>query len=105
MYGNVKFQFAKMLFNRVVCFGVLIQVTKSTLVSQTSGMETFKQCLISTPISFGHCLGVGALSKLQSIDNNPEFNVVDGVSFTKDEQQVRESYNFMDRDPGDFRQV
>ncbi|XP_031349245.1 uncharacterized protein LOC116175309 [Photinus pyralis] len=68
-------------------------------------LDSFNQCLISTPTSFGYCLGIGALSKLQSIDNNPEYDVVDGVTFAKDEQEVRESYNFLNRDPGDFRTI
>ncbi|KAK5644798.1 hypothetical protein RI129_006098 [Pyrocoelia pectoralis] len=68
-------------------------------------LDSFNQCLISTPTSFGYCLGIGALSKLQSIDNNPEFDVVDGVTFAKDEQEVRENSNFLNRDPGDLRTI
>lgn len=67
--------------------------------------DPFRQCLISTPgTSFSYCLGVGAISKLRSLDADPEFDIVDGVTFARDEQQQpREGYNFVDRDPGDFR--
>lgn len=67
--------------------------------------DPFKQCLISTPgTSLGYCLGVGAISTLRSLDADPEFDIVDGVTFAKDEQQQpREGYNFVDRDPGDYR--
>lgn len=69
--------------------------------------DPFRQCLISTPggtTSLSYCLGVGAISKLRSLDADREFDIVDGVTFAKDEQQQpREDYNFVDKDPGDFR--
>lgn len=67
--------------------------------------DPFRQCLISTPgTSLGYCIGVGAISKLRSLDADQEFDIVDGVTFAKDEQQQpREGYNFVDRDPGDYR--
>lgn len=66
--------------------------------------DMFRQCLISRPsASFGYCLGVGAISKLQNWDNDPKFDIVDGISFSRDAQQYREAYNFVDRDPGDLR--
>ncbi|KAK4875563.1 hypothetical protein RN001_011985 [Aquatica leii] len=76
-----------------------MRLTEATLV------DSFNQCLIETPTSLGYCLGVGALSKLQSIDNDPEYDFVDGVTFARDEQQVRENYNFLDRNPADFRTI
>lgn len=77
-----------------------------TIISIVSAQEEdkFKQCLLTRPSgSLGYCLGVGAISKLENWDNNPEFDIVDGVTFTKDEQQYREAYNYIDRDPSDLR--
>lgn len=66
--------------------------------------DPFRQCLMSdSQASLGYCLGVGAINKLQSFDADPEFDIVDGVTFARDEKQFREAYSFVDRDPGDFR--
>lgn len=64
---------------------------------------SFEQCLLSQPSSFATCFGVGALSQLQSIDNDPAYDIVDGVTFYRDEQQPRDTSIFLERDPGNFR--
>ena len=78
---------------------------KCTMVKRQSTIEdTFRQCLITRPqVTMGYCMGVGAISKLQSLDSDPEFDIVDGVTLTRDSQQLREAYNFVDRDPSDFK--
>lgn len=53
--------------------------------------------------SLGYCLGVGAVEKLRGMDADPEFDVVDGVTFCKDEEEFREGTGFVDASPGDFR--
>lgn len=66
---------------------------------------SFEQCLVSKPGSFGTCLGVGALSQLQSIDEDPAYSVVDGITLLRDEQLPRNFGNFLERDPTNFRCV
>lgn len=91
------------MFVLFVCFFAVIKNSGCTVTKSTSE-ETFKQCLVSQPsASLGYCLGVGAISKLQTWDNDPQFDVIDGVTFSRDDQQYREAYNFIDRDPSDFR--
>lgn len=84
--------------------GVLIFcfVTYCDTVNVTPNPQySFEQCLI-TKTSLGYCVGVTALNKLQSIDNDPVFDIVDGVSFIRDEQRPRTASNFLERDPHDF---
>lgn len=82
----------------VVCLSILITI------SIASTEDTFRQCLITRPsATLGYCLGAGAISTLQNWDNDSKFDIVDGVSFTRDEQQYREAYNYVDRDPSDLR--
>lgn len=51
------------------------------------------------------CAGLAALNKLQSIQNDPSFNLVDGVTLLKDEHLTRgiDGNPFAGRDPSDFR--
>lgn len=87
-------------------FLVVAVFTVPTMSLQDTSEDMFRQCLISRPsASLGYCLGVGTISKLQNWENDPKFDVVDGVTFARDEQQFREAYNFVDRDPSDFRWV
>lgn len=73
-------------------------------LAKDSAKESFKDCLIAKPTeSLGYCLGVGALTELQILENDPEFSVVDGVTLFKDEQQYRDAYNFVESDPGNWR--
>lgn len=66
--------------------------------------ETFRYCLLSQSRgTLGHCFGVGAMNKLQSLDNSPEFDLVDGVTLTKDAREFREAYNFAEGDPTSLR--
>ncbi|CAG9817466.1 unnamed protein product [Phaedon cochleariae] len=68
--------------------------------------ETLRQCLVSqVGGGLGQCLGVGAISKLQSLDADPEFDLVDGVTLTRDGQEYREAHNFADADPSSFRTI
>lgn len=78
---------------------------KCNSVNHPSIEDSFRQCLISQPsVTLGHCLGVGAISRLQSLDSHQEFNLIDGFTLSRDGQEYREaSYNFAERDPSDFR--
>ncbi|KAJ3626079.1 hypothetical protein MTP99_016603 [Tenebrio molitor] len=81
---------------------VLVSVCNS--VNHPSVEESFRQCLIAQPsATFGHCFGVGAISKLQSLDVDHEFDLIDGVTLSRSQQEYREAYNFAERDPADFR--
>lgn len=73
------------------------------MVQQPSISDTFKQCLISQPTgSLTQCIGMTAISKLQSVDNQPEFDVVDGFTLVKDNnQEYRDAPSY--GDPTDFR--
>lgn len=64
-------------------------------------MYSFDQCIVSKS-ALGYCVGASALNKLQSIDNDPAYDVVDGLSFIRDEQRPRTLNNFLERDPGDY---
>lgn len=78
---------------------------KCTVVPPSAG-DSFKQCLITMPSgSFGYCLGVGAISKLRNWDDSPEFDIVDGLTLSRDGKQYREEYNYVERDPNDLRWV
>lgn len=77
---------------------------KGSAVDTPSLEESFRQCLVSRPANgFGYCMGVGAITKLQNMDGDPEFDLVDGITLTRDQQQFREVHNFADTDPSDFR--
>lgn len=74
------------------------------LAAATSSEDAFRRCLVGTPQgSLGYCLGVGAVEKLRGMDADPDFDVVDGVTFARNEEQFREGAGFVDLDPGDFR--
>ncbi|KAL3268025.1 hypothetical protein HHI36_007158 [Cryptolaemus montrouzieri] len=78
------------------------------MVNPPSVEHTFRQCLISTSVAtggVGHCLGMGLINKLQSWDSEPEFDLVDGVTLTKDPKEYRESFSFSDSDPSSFRSI
>ncbi|XP_050510366.1 uncharacterized protein LOC114324600 isoform X1 [Diabrotica virgifera virgifera] len=68
---------------------------------------SFRQCLISqTPANLGHCLGVEAITRLQSLDNSPEFDLVDGLTLSRDaRQEYRDGHNFAEGDPSSFRSI
>ncbi|XP_044271479.1 uncharacterized protein LOC123015670 [Tribolium madens] len=86
----------------IILFFIIISVACNS-VNHPSIEESFKQCLVSQPsVSLGHCFGVGAISKLRSLDSDQEFDLIDGVTLSRN-QEYRETYNFADRDPGDFR--
>ncbi|RZB40380.1 hypothetical protein BDFB_003543 [Asbolus verrucosus] len=77
---------------------------KCSSVNHPSIEDSFRQCLITQPsVTLGHCLGVGAISKLQSLDSHQEFDLIDGVTLSRGQQEYREAYNFADTDPADFR--
>ncbi|XP_044755176.1 uncharacterized protein LOC123314122 [Coccinella septempunctata] len=81
---------------------------KCTVVTSPSVEHTFRQCILSTPAgagSMGQCLGMGVLSKLQNWDNEPEFDLVDGVTLTRDPKEFREAHSFADTDPSSFRSI
>ncbi|XP_045475006.1 uncharacterized protein LOC123680927 [Harmonia axyridis] len=87
---------------------LLVFCAECTLVPQPSVEETFRQCLLATPVgsgSMGQCLGVGVLGRLQSLDNEPEFDLVDGVTLTKDPKDYREAYSLADSDPSSLRSI
>nr|CAH7742930.1 unnamed protein product [Callosobruchus chinensis] len=68
--------------------------------------DTFRQCLISqTSGGLGQCLGIGAIQRLQTLDSNPEFDLVDGVTLIRNGQEYRDlpAYNFGDSDPSSLR--
>lgn len=74
------------------------------MIPNSSLEETFRYCLLSqSRNALGHCFGVGAMNKLQSLDNSPEFDLVDGVTLTKDAREFREAYNFAEGDPSSLR--
>nr|XP_022918509.1 uncharacterized protein LOC111427546 [Onthophagus taurus] len=100
MYPSPQPQSLKPLY--LISFILLYPQLKAEEIST----ESFKHCLISKPNeSFGYCLGVGALTKLQTLENNLEFEVTEDLKFTKDDQQYREAYNFVDSNPGSFRSI
>lgn len=77
-------------------FVLVLSGTSYVKCVSDSGEESFKDCLIAKPSEgLGYCLGVGTLNKLQTLENDPDFGLVDGVRLYKDEQQYRESYNFV----------
>lgn len=76
----------------------------AAVIPNSSLEDTFRYCLLSQSQStLGHCFGVGAMNKLQSLENSPEFDLVDGVTLTRDAREFREAYNFADGDPSSFR--
>ena len=82
---------------------LLISVTCNS-VNHPSVEESFRQCLLTQPsVTLGYCFGVGAISKLRSLDSDPEFDLIDGVTLSRSQQEYREAYNFDERDPADFR--
>ncbi|XP_057652266.1 uncharacterized protein LOC130891493 [Diorhabda carinulata] len=76
-------------------------------LNESDIVDSFRQCLISqTPGNLGHCLGVEAVTKLQSLDNSPEFDLVDGLTLSRDaRQEFRDGYNFQEEDPTNFRSI
>nr|XP_023020862.1 uncharacterized protein LOC111509367 [Leptinotarsa decemlineata] len=78
-----------------------------SIVSQSGSIgDTFRQCLISqAPGNLGHCLGVGAITQLQSLDSSPEFDLVDGLTLTRDAQEYRDVHNFAEGDPSSLRSL
>ncbi|CAH2013989.1 unnamed protein product [Acanthoscelides obtectus] len=69
--------------------------------------DTFRQCLISQPLGLGRCVGVGAIQRLQALDSSPEFDLIDGITLSRDGQEFRDLpvYNFAERDPASFRTI
>lgn len=91
-----------MLFFVLWCaLGFVIGV--SALNESPNYKYSFEQCLVSQPGALGTCLGVGALSKLQSIDDDPAYNVLDGITLLRNEHLPRSAGSFLDRDPTNFR--
>lgn len=83
---------------------VIISAVCNNSVNHPSIEESFKQCLVSQPsVTLGYCFGVGAISKLRSLDSDHEFDLTDGVTLSRNQQEYRETYNFADRDPSDFQ--
>lgn len=75
-----------------------------TVIPNTSLEDAFRYCLISQSQStLGQCFGVGVINKLQSFENSPEFDLVDGVTLTRDAREFREEYRFDDGDPTSLR--
>lgn len=104
-YVYCQVQFAKMF---AVCKWIIILIfcTKygETVIPNNSLEDTFRYCLLSQAKgTLGHCFGVGAINKLQSLENSPEFDLVDGVTLTRDAREFREVYNFAEGDPTNFR--
>ncbi|XP_050304678.1 uncharacterized protein LOC126742150 [Anthonomus grandis grandis] len=98
---------------KIATVAILLATTPATpsLLSSPSIEETFKQCLISYQPSnnLQRCLGVGAITKLQSLDSSPEFDLIDGLTISRStaaSQEFREEvYNYADQDPSDFRSI
>lgn len=88
---------------RVLHFAFMWSAATAALNVTPNHQYSFEQCLLSKPNSFGTCLGIGALSKLQSIDDDPAYNIVDGVIFLRDEHQPRDAGYFLEQDPSNFR--
>lgn len=88
---------------------VSVALSSATLMSTPGLGETFRQCLISYQVQngLGRCFGVGAITRLQALDSNPEFDFVDGLTLSRDMTlEYRDnSYNYAEQDPSDFRQV
>lgn len=93
--------------NRSLLLLIAISLSTATVVSSPSLEDTFKQCLVSyqPQNDLRRCFGVSTISRLQSLDANPEFDLVDGLTLSRDStQEFRESsYNYGDRDPSEFR--
>ncbi|XP_060529376.1 uncharacterized protein LOC132703877 [Cylas formicarius] len=92
---------------RMFLFILWMNFVKASIVNTPSLQESFKQCLVSQPQStIGYCFGMGAINRLQTWDSNPEFDVIDGVTLTKDlTQEFRDVYNYADQDPSNFRSI
>lgn len=71
--------------------------------------DTFKQCIAAQQPDndLKRCVGFGAISRLQSLDSSPAFDLLDGLTLSRDiTQEYREgAYNFADLDPSDFRYI
>ncbi|ERL86312.1 hypothetical protein D910_03720 [Dendroctonus ponderosae] len=63
-----------------------VALSSATLMKAPGLGETFRQCLISYQAQngLGRCFGVGAISRLQALDSNPEFDFVDGLTLSRD---------------------
>lgn len=92
---------------RVAIFYSLVLVIAVRAMVKTSTMEDpFRQCLLSNSHgTLGDCLAVGAMSRLQRFDAEPEFDLMDGVTFERDEKEFREGFHFIEGAPADFRCV
>lgn len=88
-------------------FSVVLVAVVGAMVKTSMTEDPFRQCLLSNSHgSLGYCLGVGAMSKLERVDADAEFDMVDGLTFERDEnKELREGVNFIERDPADFRFV
>ncbi|XP_065173439.1 uncharacterized protein Osi10a [Atheta coriaria] len=77
---------------------------KGAVYNNASPENAFKECLVSQSSgSLGYCIGYGALAKLRSFDTSPEFDLVDGLTFTRDEKMYRDGYSVVsESDPGIF---
>ncbi|XP_030768094.1 uncharacterized protein LOC115891693 [Sitophilus oryzae] len=98
------------LFNLFLLLSTLLVGTSTlSMPGQSTLSDTFKQCLISYQPSsdLGKCVGLTAISRLQTIDSNPEFDLVDGLTFSRDAtQEYRDgTYNYADQDPSDLRSI
>lgn len=94
------------MYQRVASVFASVLVVVSAMVKTSTTEDPFRQCLLSnTHGTLGYCLAVGAMSKLQRLDADPEFDVMDGVTFERDEKEYREGFNFIEGDPADFRCV
>lgn len=69
--------------------------------------DTFKQCIAAQQPEndLKRCVGFGAITRLQSLDSSPAFDLLDGLTLSREiTQEYREgAYNFADLDPSNFR--
>ncbi|XP_066145936.1 uncharacterized protein Osi10a [Euwallacea fornicatus] len=88
---------------------LLVSTLCGALVGNTGFEDTFKQCIVGhkPQNDFKKCFGFGAISRLQVLDSNPQFDIIDGLTMSRDmSQEYREgAYNFADQDPSDFRSI
>lgn len=83
---------------------VLVVMVRCTMVNPPGLGEEFRQCALTQPQTLGTCIGVGAISRLQYLDNNPEFELVDGVTLMRNnDQEYREEFSAPAADPSSFR--
>ncbi|KAL1494625.1 hypothetical protein ABEB36_010195 [Hypothenemus hampei] len=88
---------------------VFFHISLSTLMDSQGIGDTFRQCLAAyhPQNDLRRCFGIGTISRLQILDSSPEFDIIDGLTFSKDPtQELREdSYNYAEQNPADFRSI